>query len=402
MAFLLLISRRPDVVFNAQFWAEDGAYWFKEAYVNGWYSLLAPHTGYFQTISRLTAILSQGVPIVWAPLFFNLVAIGVRLLVVWCLLLPRLLTGLANWWRVVAVIVYVGLPNTAEVFGNLTNAHWHLALLAFLIAWSRPTLNWQRWLEAFLYFLMGLSGPFVLIIAPLVLWHWYSQKEIKIRYTSVVALVGTFVAQLSSVLLTSSGQRIDMELGASVWQFSKIIMGQIVVAGIVGEKGYSLLWRHGLFTSLFGQAVWFSTLVVSAVAAVTAMRRGPVILRSGLIAAAALLAASLASPMASTTLPQWSVMVLPGAAGRYWFIPVLAFVGMMLWWLNSGSEKWRLILKIMFGLVLSLGIVWNWRLTPWPKTNFVEQAREFSGAKPGSVNTFNLNPANWSMSLEKK
>jgi hypothetical protein len=26
-AFAILISRRPDALFNAQFWAEDGKYW---------------------------------------------------------------------------------------------------------------------------------------------------------------------------------------------------------------------------------------------------------------------------------------------------------------------------------------------------------------------------------------
>lgn len=396
-AGLLLVSRRPDLILNAQFWAEDGAYWFREAYTEGWNSLLKPHTGYFQTLSRLVSVLTQVGSLVWAPLVFNLAAVGVRLCVVWYLFSPRFLVGVSNWWRIVAAIVYIGLPNSAEVFANLTNAHWHLALLAFMVAWSRPPLGWQKWTDLFIFLLMGLSGPFVLVVAPLALWYWYRQGEWGIRRISVVALLITFATQLCVIFLASTDQRTTMELGASVTLLVKILVGQIAVAGIIGEKGYSLLWRHGLFVSI----IWFSIFAVSVSAAIAAFRRGPIILRYGLVAAVALLAASLISPMASTTLPQWSVMLLPGAAGRYWFIPSLAFIGMMSWWLHTGPESWRWMLKIMFGVVLLFGIVWNWRLTPWPQTNFAEQARQFSDAAPGTIVTFTLVPASWAMTLVK-
>jgi hypothetical protein len=41
----VLVSRRPSVLFHAEFWAEDGWYWYPDAYHNGWASLLLPHTG---------------------------------------------------------------------------------------------------------------------------------------------------------------------------------------------------------------------------------------------------------------------------------------------------------------------------------------------------------------------
>ncbi|MGV8637483.1 hypothetical protein ACV35N_36180, partial [Pseudomonas aeruginosa] len=58
-AFLLMWARRPDLLINPQFWAEDGYYWYSGAYNGNILSFLAtPVNGYFQTISKITAAFS--------------------------------------------------------------------------------------------------------------------------------------------------------------------------------------------------------------------------------------------------------------------------------------------------------------------------------------------------------
>src|SRR5687767_7654590 len=60
----LLIARRPDAVLAAQFWAEDGRYWYAEAYALGpLWAAVTPHDGYFQTVSRSAAALALLVPL---------------------------------------------------------------------------------------------------------------------------------------------------------------------------------------------------------------------------------------------------------------------------------------------------------------------------------------------------
>ncbi len=72
IAFTIIISRRPDALLNAQFWAEDGQIWYANAYNQGiLHSLFSPFNGYFQTTSRLTAALTQLFPLAWAPLIFG-------------------------------------------------------------------------------------------------------------------------------------------------------------------------------------------------------------------------------------------------------------------------------------------------------------------------------------------
>ena len=55
----LVITRRPDAVFGAQFYAEDGRVWYQDAFEVGARSLLFPAGGYLNTLSRLIAMVAQ-------------------------------------------------------------------------------------------------------------------------------------------------------------------------------------------------------------------------------------------------------------------------------------------------------------------------------------------------------
>ena len=49
--FLIIAARRPDILTNAQPWAEDGFVWMTEIYTRGfWSSVLLPQNGYYQTL----------------------------------------------------------------------------------------------------------------------------------------------------------------------------------------------------------------------------------------------------------------------------------------------------------------------------------------------------------------
>src|SRR5438876_1065373 len=56
LCIVLAISRRPDVIFHAQFWAEDGAVWYTDAYHKGLiHPLLQTYAGYLGVVQRLFA-----------------------------------------------------------------------------------------------------------------------------------------------------------------------------------------------------------------------------------------------------------------------------------------------------------------------------------------------------------
>jgi hypothetical protein len=74
----LVIGRRPEAVTNPQFWAEDGRYWFADAYNLGIRAVLKSDEGYLLTLPRLVAAPVAGLSLSHAALVFNLVGIAVQ------------------------------------------------------------------------------------------------------------------------------------------------------------------------------------------------------------------------------------------------------------------------------------------------------------------------------------
>src|SRR5665811_919818 len=179
-AFFILYSRRTEVLLNPQFWGEDGAAWFANAYNFGvWKSLFLVQDGYFQTLSRIVAIVSLVFPIVLAPLIFNFSALIIQVLPASFFLSSRFDGLLPSFHsRFLIASFYLFLPNTAEIQGNITNVQWFLALLAFmiLIASRSDRKSWKIF-DLFFLILAGLSGPFSIFLLPIAFLLWFNQKQ---------------------------------------------------------------------------------------------------------------------------------------------------------------------------------------------------------------------------------
>src|SRR5437879_1098429 len=132
VAFLVLALRRPDALLNAQFYAEDGKYWYAEAYNFGWRCLLIPVGGYLNTISRLIGMFSLLFPMLRAPLVMNIWALAVGALPVNVFLSSRF-NEIPMKTRLFGCALFLALPNAFEVHGVTTNIQWHLALVALLL-----------------------------------------------------------------------------------------------------------------------------------------------------------------------------------------------------------------------------------------------------------------------------
>src|SRR5258708_12821630 len=68
-SFLILFSRRPDAILNPQFYAEDGTYWYADAYHFGFRCLFIPEAGYLLTVPRLLALFTPFFPFSFLPFF---------------------------------------------------------------------------------------------------------------------------------------------------------------------------------------------------------------------------------------------------------------------------------------------------------------------------------------------
>jgi hypothetical protein len=142
LAVVVIVSRRPDALLNPQFYGEDGSVWFSNAWDLGWlHSLTLLAGGYLNTLLRLVCGLPILVPLKSAPLLLNSFGLLTQALPVTVLLTARCTNWGPLWLRAAQAVVYLILPNSSELDVTITNAHWHLALVACLLAFSNSPEN---------------------------------------------------------------------------------------------------------------------------------------------------------------------------------------------------------------------------------------------------------------------
>ncbi len=404
-AVALIFLRRPDAFLNPQFWAEDGVAWYAHPYQFGIIqSLFIPVAGYLQTLCRITGSIAQFLPLTAAPLLFNAVAIIVQALPVTVFLSSRFADRFpALWSRSAFAFVYLALPNSSEVHANLTTAKWHMALLAFTVVLARPTvkLGW-RIFDVIVIMLCSLSGPFGLLLVPLLAFG-YRHSLRSWRGTLIGLLAVGAAVQALSLMLYGGEARSPAPLGASLEGFVRILSGQVFLGAIVGVRGYAELFSLPVFKYLAMFIFILGSIVIA-----WALAKGPFELRLFVVFGSLLLAASLIDPIASLDpeLPQWEVLPLPGAVGRYWLFPMLAFVCVILWTAGQGARSKAGSVAIVTArvalLTMLVGVVLDWRHPQYIDFNFPYWANRVEEAAVGEKITIPINPDGWTFTLTKR
>lgn len=392
-AVLLFVLRRPDAIFHAQFYGEDGTVWYAEAYnLGSLHSLLIPHTGYFQTLPRAIASLSLLAPLRWAPLIMNAVAIALQVIPINFLLTSRC----ANWGplatRAMLAFAYLVLPNSAEVDASITEGQWHLALLASLVVLAAPalTLAWQVF-DAAVILLSGLTGPFCLLLLPIAVVFAFVRRNAW-RAVTVGLLATTAVLQAAALFRTAGGTRSPAMLGATPKLFLVLIAGRVYLGAIIGKLSLEAQQHLPLLLLAFV----FGTLILVYTAV-----RAPLELRLFLLFVALLFAAALRNPMVSLNTPQWQVLsTLSGA--RYWFFPTVGFVWSVIWCWRAAPSRPLQYSAAACALIMIIGVRRDWKYPPYGKeVGFRKSAALFASLPPGAMISLPIFPAGWSMRLTK-
>jgi len=389
----MVISRRPDALLNPQFFAEDGAVWYLQAYSFGWaISLLHTHSGYFQTLPRLVAALALLVPLRFAPLLMNLIGLTVQVLPVNIMLSWRCRDWAPLPVRSWMAVAYIALPNSREVHVAITNAQWHLGLMACMVMLAAiPKTVSGRLLDGTLLLLSGLTGPFALLLIPVAIVFWWVRRQ---RWT--LALTGILVLtsgmQISALVRTAAASRPKVGLGATPELLIRLLAGQVYLGAVLGQRNdpaHKPLW-------LLCAAAVLGTAVI-----VYTLRGAELELKLFVIFCLLALIAGLMSPKVSMTTPQWPVLLQAGAL-RYWFLPMTAFVWALIWCALVGGSTWVRAVSVAGLTAMLFGIAADWRYPAYPNLQFPAKAAAFEAAAPGTVVTIPIFPSGWVVRLVKK
>jgi hypothetical protein len=188
-AALILYVRLRIVLWNPQFWAEDGAVFFSGLETDphhGWGMVLTYYSGYIHLLPRLIAIGASVLPIVAVPLGYAWASILGAAVVAWAIQSPRIrLPGGA-----IAAIALAAVPHTGEVYGKICNLQWitALMLLGILISDDPESLA-ESWGDGIGLMLTGLTGPFILLALPFFAWRAFRRRSKASGFLFVAALV---------------------------------------------------------------------------------------------------------------------------------------------------------------------------------------------------------------------
>jgi hypothetical protein len=396
LSYLVIISRQPDGVVHAQFWAEGGHVFYAEAYNLGWWPpLFRTLTGYFQTLPRLSASLTLLVPFSWAPLLLNLIAIGIQALPVNLLLASRSSAWGSLRFRGLLAGMLLALPNCFEVIARIPNTQWLLGLSALvLLVASVPRSVMGRLFDSCVMLLCGLSGPFCIFLLPISIFlAWKHRDRWRLVPASIFSV--TCIVQTRALLFLDPAARSHMALGASWPLFIRILGGQIYLGTLLGGNGLSAMPGMGHFI-LLAVAVVGGTAIMS-----ICFLRSNLELKIFQLFTAMLLIASLMSPAAVVPVGSTCWKELSDAPGiRYWFLPTLAFAWSLLWSLRQSNPILRGVSAVLL-CVMIFGIVRDWRNPEFLDTNFQEYAKRFEAAPAGTTVTIPISPEGWNMKLIK-
>ena len=397
----IVFTRNPDAFLLPQFWAEDGKYWYADAYNHGVLrSLFMDYVGSLQLFTRFIGSLSIFLPLSLAPLFFMLVAVAVQILPVILINTKRFSSLIPRTWvRLLICFCYLGIPNSFEVHANLTNANWHLALVACMVLVG-PLAKQKAW-KLFDYPVLlfaGLTGPFAVVLAAIAWIRWYTlspadRKEYRMHAWIVSACA---LVQLVVLLLAPASDRLTRGLGASPGGLLSIIGVRLGAASMLGMNYINTI----PFVQLLGHGYWLVAAYMLGVL-LYALWKAPLALKLFILFTWGIFAAALIKPQASQLFPQWEALIM-GAGNRYFFLPMLSWIVASFWLVGHIRSRYlSYIFVAPIVLLITLGIPRDWGYTPLPDLHFSDYVQKFEAAPSHQHVCMPINP-DWVMCLDKR
>lgn len=206
LAFFIALSAIKMAAYakEGRFWAEEGRHFFAPfSALSPWERVFHLFHGHLELLTNLVISAAFLVPMKYAPLVTTYLSFASQLIPVLLVVIYRRELGLGRWSTIALMCVIVGLPQSAEVWANAVNLHFHCALTAALIAAIDPTVVRWRWMFRPLLAMCGLSGVPANFVAPVFVWLALKTRD-RERVWQCAILGATAVLQ-AMLLVTHAG-----------------------------------------------------------------------------------------------------------------------------------------------------------------------------------------------------
>lgn len=371
----LFFLRKPHALTTPQLWAEDGSIFLVQAEVLGARAFTEHYMGYLHTLPRIVAAIAPRLlDPAWWPLFYNGVAFGVWLLVASRIFSPRLALPGKPW----LVLALVAVPHSGEVMFNITNLQWITALaLALQPMLAPPRTDGERRIDLVVLALLGLTGPFAVVLFPLYVWRWLHEPD---DGSLAPMLVVAGAAALQAWFIHTAGPRFEhQDLALRAWPAIEIIARRLIVWPLLGQD---------LATNLPPAAVGGIGVALIGGLLGWALRPHPLQLARGQIATA--LALLTAAALYRSRPDTWDGDNLV-FADRYFYLPRVLLVWLLVLEFDALP---RLVAHVARGACLAIALVHAPSYITPPPTDY-EWAKHVEPIRRGTPAKIPTLPENW-------
>lgn len=240
----LLFLRKPWALHTPQFWAEDGSIFLTQDDQWGARAFLEPYNGYLHLLPRLIAwIASHTADVAWWPAIYNGLAFALNV-ALFARLASRRVELPAKGWLMLALPLVVG---TGEVLINVTNLQWVTAFFLILqLFTARATTLAQRLGDIALLVIVGLNGPFAIVLLPLFAWRAWRERHPD-AFLALAAIAACALVQ--ATLLHRSGAALNIDGTHSAFRplmFFSILGSRLVTWPLLGPAAVKAwpVWVH--------------------------------------------------------------------------------------------------------------------------------------------------------------
>ncbi len=382
-----LFFRRPDAFTNPQLWAEDCPIFFQQVEEKGWMSLITPYAGYMHFVPRLVALLwnSLHISYYYIPLCYNYSTFLITFFIALNIWKTSGYTDIKN--RIVYATSFVFLPLASDIFMNITNVNWMVALYLVNFLYTRYTDHTGKnyILHLLVLAVISLTGPCSILVSPIALAILLIERKQmtfkKILPLGIILLCGAF--QLYSIKFLDPGFYRGYPGEKEGVHLLRLFTNNISELSFLR---YDFAASLGTFKMTILSAFILAILLYNFIANYVTISNS----RRYILLYAAII------PFAAFVHAYWpnesKVLALDNA--RYYFIPYACIMWLMIIALDKKLKLWHIGLYLAF-----FALQHRYTMLRLPDKHWKEQIAEYYEGKRDVVD---FNPDGWHFNMPKR
>lgn len=273
---VILLFKRPDSIFNAQFYAEDATIFFKDA-VNGTFfnAITTKYAGYYWTIHRIFAEIFGFFNIVFQPLLYSLFALVINSLILAFFSTRYFRYILENDLQRISISIFLSIMylDSYEMINVFINTKWYMTIFLFLFLMADESIINSRIKKIFfagIVILIFWTQPQAFYLLPIFIMKFFISKErlfyfivlgISIFHPILIFISGGMPSShLESGNLSYFGLLIGVTLKSNLYFIFGSLMSKylisfmiisIILYAIILKIGRNIFSRYFLFSYFY-------------------------------------------------------------------------------------------------------------------------------------------------------